>query len=145
MKRRGGSPAASKGPRKDRKVEELAWAAAPEDDEEIDSDSDADAGSDDDGGAGGSDDDVVESADQQRLRLAKEYIRRVRGDVRGDAADGAGVADAEEDAAVAGRLQEDVLAARGDLQTAVASQLVGATLSDADVVYRRGHQVCARV
>jgi hypothetical protein len=128
------------------------WEKGDED-EEITSESDVEeGGSDSDGsgggaGAAGEEEEEPETADQKRVRLAKEYIRRVRGDFKEQA--GGGEDSGEDDdpgthGAVASRLADDVLASRGDLQLAVAKQLTKVTLTSADVTLYRGHQVGVR-
>lgn len=141
------SPSGGKPTRKP--AEKLVWEKGDED-EDITSESDVDEGEDSDvsGGpgarAGGEDEEEPETADQKRVRLAKEYIRRVRGDVKERGAedeDGSGEEDDGTHGAVASRLADDVLASRGDLQLAVAKQVAKVAFTSADVTAYRGHQV----
>ena len=142
--RRVTAPSALKG----KTAEDIMWTKG-DDDEDITSDSDDNDDDDSDAGNGEpADEDEPETADQKRIRLAKEYIRRVQGELvaakaeeEEDAVEYGGVAGRH--AAIAEKLKEDVLAARGDLQRAVASELVGVKLTDRDVTVYRGHQVSA--
>jgi hypothetical protein len=139
------APAAGKagGVRKERKKVEFAWKAPVDD--EITSDEE-DSGS-DAGGRGGrkptrrgsqdgssSDVSVEETPEEKRMRLAREYISKIRSEV--------GPRDDTEEA-VAARLRDDVLAARGDMHAAVAKQLCGVSFESSSVKVSRAHRVRA--
>jgi ribosomal RNA-processing protein 9 len=139
----GKAPGLRAGLRKERKKDDLDWKAPVDD--EITS-SEEDSGSDAGGRAGrklgrrgsqdgsSSDVSIEETAEEKRMRLAREYITKIRSDV------GPGE-DTEE--AVTARLRDDVLAARGDMHAAVAKQLCGVTFDSSSVKLSRAHRVRA--
>jgi hypothetical protein len=109
--------------------------AAEEEDEEIDSDfsSDEDVeGGEGGGGASSADESPDETADEKRLRLAKQYLRAVRAD------ETEGVDGEDVDAAIENRLTRDVLESKGRYTRHLAERL------DIDLATRRsmrGHQL----
>lgn len=75
---------------------------------------------------------IVETADEKRIRLAKQYL----------AAIGASTGDGDADEAVVDALEKDVLANSSAMFKAIGSQLIDLDIS-ASVDVWRGHQVSA--
>lgn len=139
--RAGAKPGPS--PRKGGPAADLSWKAG--EDDEITSEEE-DSGRDEGGPASKkrageglappSDDESSEeeTAEDKRMRLAKEYIFKIRGEAGAEGGD-------EE---VGERLRQDVMAAQGTLFTPIAAQLAGVTIAADAVRAYRGHKVCMR-
>jgi ribosomal RNA-processing protein 9 len=135
---RGGRGGQSTGPKRQRQKEE-------DDDEDIPSDfssEEDDEDESDDGNESGSEEDDAESADQKRLRLAKQYLEAVNSSAADDAAD-----EEEVDAAIENRLTRDVLVAKNRFTKSITKGLyagfTGAMTTDSTRRRLRGHELSA--
>lgn len=81
------------------------------------------------------DEEIEETADEKRIRMAKEYLKSLDLDKE----------EASEDEAlddpIAHRLQKDILQEQGILQRKVADKFAGGTYSEADTRVLRGHRL----
>eukprot|EP00112_Aurelia_sp_Birch-Aquarium-sp1_P016129 Seg363.12 transcript_id=Seg363.12/GoldUCD/mRNA.D3Y31 product="U3 small nucleolar RNA-interacting protein 2" protein_id=Seg363.12/GoldUCD/D3Y31 len=129
---KGKAAAKSKKPKVGGKRKAQAVKAAHN--EDLDSDSDVISGDDKGNNDVESDDSIEETAQEKRLRLAKDYIAKLEEEERLKA-----IATEVDRDAIAHRLQEDVLNEQGILQRTVAGQFSGYDKDNIKIL--KGHQL----